>query len=475
MNFGFLLEEKISFKDTDIIMLTVKVTHKDQVRRSTIPVHTPYSEFKSRIGQLVGVKHELFNLQYEDDEGDLISLTNDEDLREAYNVGSKSTSLRLRTILLNDKPVNMAGGWGENVDRGVTSVLDSIPPAKLEQMIGRVLSAPQMQHTFLQTLLAAMPNVKTGMIPTDMIADSKAESKKVTPPPQPTQLPQPNAPVQTRPEPAPMATPPRTMYPAAQNFDSPALFGGLPAGPSIHNSGMMHSQNMMGSHNPSYYTMPPGLPYPIAGSMQSLHNSSNERLSANLVRDLSYPEGTKLPPRAPFLKTWRVQNTGNIPWPSTTRLVWDGGDTFGFKCESNPICLSPGQQGDVTIPLEAPANVGRITASWRLCSGNGEKFGPRMWCDVSVVDPSQMYPQLRESPIPVQQNHSENVSTQVSTSGGFSQGQGQVLKSGANFEGGLKQLEDMGFRDREANIRMMIQHNGEVLKVVQALLSQEGK
>lgn len=58
-----------------------------------------------------------------------------------------------------------------------------------------------------------------------------------------------------------------------------------------------------------------------------------------------------------MVKIWKVQNTGNIPWPSGTILTCIKGD---LKGESVPVpAISPGDQVSLHAYVKIPKKEGR--------------------------------------------------------------------------------------------------------------------
>jgi len=108
------------------------------------------------------------------------------------------------------------------------------------------------------------------------------------------------------------------------------------------------------------------------------------------VRDVTFPDGTKVQPGSVFVKTWRVRNDGAAPWAVGTALVTAGGDLLTSADLSISVPLAaPGEEVDISVTMTAPAATGRHTAYFRL-QKDSMFFGQRLWADVRVedVDPS---------------------------------------------------------------------------------------
>ncbi|MER3405501.1 MAG: hypothetical protein C4289_10390, partial [Chloroflexota bacterium] len=51
---------------------------------------------------------------------------------------------------------------------------------------------------------------------------------------------------------------------------------------------------------------------------------------ARYVADVTVPDDARMPPGATFTKTWRIQNTGGVPWTGQHRLLFAGGAPMGL-------------------------------------------------------------------------------------------------------------------------------------------------
>merc|ERR1719274_332367 len=115
------------------------------------------------------------------------------------------------------------------------------------------------------------------------------------------------------------------------------------------------------------------------------------KLAARFVRDVTIFDGTQVAPSTPFTKIWRLKNTGEVPWPPGTRMLFVGGDQMTTEMSvplSRATPVLPGEEVDVDVEMVAPAELGRYLGYWRLMGPRGRKFGQRVWCHVQVVDPS---------------------------------------------------------------------------------------
>jgi len=94
--------------------------------------------------------------------------------------------------------------------------------------------------------------------------------------------------------------------------------------------------------------------------------------AAQFLGDGSIPDGTILKPGEPFTKTWRLKNIGVCAWDSSYSLIFDVGDQMGGPM-SIPLsaAVAPGQEVDLSVNLQAPAETGSYRSYWRLRNPDG--------------------------------------------------------------------------------------------------------
>jgi len=117
-------------------------------------------------------------------------------------------------------------------------------------------------------------------------------------------------------------------------------------------------------------------------SDSALHNSYwvdiNVKRVDNLqfISDVNYPPGAHVSVGQPFTKTWKVKNTGNVPWTTSYNLVFVSGDQMR---DTNSIAVSaevgPGSTANLNLGLKAPSRPDTYTGYWRMKDENGNFFG----------------------------------------------------------------------------------------------------
>jgi heat shock protein HslJ len=127
------------------------------------------------------------------------------------------------------------------------------------------------------------------------------------------------------------------------------------------------------------------------------------------VADLSYPDnGMQNPPQMapgqPFVKGWRVRNTGTCAWDSSFALVHAGGNTAEARMGGQPAVVDrnvqPGETYDFNVSLVAPLTPGVYQAFWTMRNGAGQLFGDRVWVGIVVVGPATATPLPTQTPSP---------------------------------------------------------------------------
>jgi LysM repeat protein len=98
---------------------------------------------------------------------------------------------------------------------------------------------------------------------------------------------------------------------------------------------------------------------------------------AQMVADVSVPDGTTLAPGSSFTKTWRLKNVGTCTWTSAYTLIFDHGERMDAPATApfTTVNIPPGSTVDLSINLKAPVNPGNYQADFRLRSPEGISFG----------------------------------------------------------------------------------------------------
>jgi hypothetical protein len=113
------------------------------------------------------------------------------------------------------------------------------------------------------------------------------------------------------------------------------------------------------------------------------------RDDAVLLADVTIPDGTAIQTGQPFLKTWRVRNTGDTSWEIGYQLVHAGqaeNDTpLGAPQTISLPPVAPGATGDLSLSMKAPEKPGTYRSTWRLLNPKGEPFGQELFVAIRAM------------------------------------------------------------------------------------------
>ena len=76
-----------------------------------------------------------------------------------------------------------------------------------------------------------------------------------------------------------------------------------------------------------------------------------------------------------FIKTWRIQNTGDDGWPSGCSLIFTGGEQMGAPSHVMVKSLAAGEVADISIEMISPSQTGLYSSKWRMSTAQGNFFG----------------------------------------------------------------------------------------------------
>uniref|UniRef100_A0A023FDH2 Nbr1 FW domain-containing protein n=1 Tax=Amblyomma cajennense TaxID=34607 RepID=A0A023FDH2_AMBCJ len=108
--------------------------------------------------------------------------------------------------------------------------------------------------------------------------------------------------------------------------------------------------------------------------------------SMTLIKDVTIGDGEAVPPNTRFVKTWRIQNTGDTDWPPDCSLKFVGGDHLGHMNRVNVESLRPGHTTDVSVEMSSPGKPGVYQGQWRMCTLTGQVFGEVIWAILTVAE-----------------------------------------------------------------------------------------
>lgn len=103
------------------------------------------------------------------------------------------------------------------------------------------------------------------------------------------------------------------------------------------------------------------------------------------VKDITFPDGTAVPPGTVFRKAWRVRNDGPHAWPSGVVLKSAGGDLMCAESMKTELpSLGSNEEAEIAVTLSAPEAPGLYTAYFRAQTAEEQNFGHRLWASIMV-------------------------------------------------------------------------------------------
>lgn len=212
--------------------------------------------------------------------------------------------------------------------------------------------------------------------------------------------------------------------------------------------------------------------------------NSTGKLEARFIADTTVQDGTQFAPGTPFVKIWRMKNCGTSQWPEGTHLIFVGGDSLSKTTDVPlPSVISAGAEVDLSVDMVAPATPGRYVSKYRLCTVEGVRFGHCVWADILVVadekaeeqkikpvatpEPKKEEDQPKSAPVPELEKKEEVKPVPEPKPVIEKQ---QKKKKAAKFQEQLDQLATMGFDDEALNLRLLTANNGDICLTVHQLL-----
>lgn len=134
--------------------------------------------------------------------------------------------------------------------------------------------------------------------------------------------------------------------------------------------------------------------------------SKEGKLLARHVADVTIPDNSELPADTPVTKTWRLRNAGVQAWPADSQLLFISrrGDNLNGPERIFVGSVAPNQEVDVSVTFITPSEPGRYIGYYRMASGDGAKFGQRVW--VAFIIPAgaafaniPMQPEVPSAPV----------------------------------------------------------------------------
>jgi hypothetical protein len=196
--------------------------------------------------------------------------------------------------------------------------------------------------------------------------------------------------------------------------------------------------------------MPTGFMPNMAQGRRGGRGGRGRRPRAKLLKECSLVENIEVRASQTLVKTWQLQNTGAIAWPTGTKLLYVRGD-LPFENSFPVDAANPGAVVEVSAAVRTPQTAGKFRSVFRLVDATGKKFGPRLVCVVTVAPAPSAPVQPTLQPVASQ----------------------QAVPSAPKYGPQLETLVSLGFQDIELNQYLLEIHNGSVEAVCNWLLQNK--
>jgi hypothetical protein len=110
-----------------------------------------------------------------------------------------------------------------------------------------------------------------------------------------------------------------------------------------------------------------------------------ECLDSAYVADVTIRDNTRIRPGETFIKTWRVRNNGDCPWPYDTQLRVTRDGAIIAPDVLHVGTLDPGAETEISIEMTAPPTRARHRETRRLASGSDGFFGTNLTVVIRVT------------------------------------------------------------------------------------------
>lgn len=123
---------------------------------------------------------------------------------------------------------------------------------------------------------------------------------------------------------------------------------------------------------------------------------------SGFVRDITFPDGSLVFPGERFVKSWEIQNIGNVPWENRFLICIDeeiivatrSGETVNIAHSLIPTVkrvpvpfTAPGEMTVVSVEFTAPDSPGTVLSYWKSVFADGSLCFPNssgLWVKVRV-------------------------------------------------------------------------------------------
>jgi len=392
----------------------LKIKYNDDMRRISFERIPQFDELVKAVIQLFQLSSAPL-IKYEDDEKDLVTITSDVELREAFSV-AKNIPLRISVIAANSKsrtspsyktpepapkPTNFAPHpFFESLSKMLQGIMDEKSVEDITQKLQSFSVNPEQNYPELLQLLQGLGISGVSGDIQDLLRGIYSNNTNY------------------------FSVPRHDGGNNNNNNNNNANYGAMPRNHDVNNGDNVQTHvgvtcdgcqqhPLQGTryqctlcvnydlcekceakgaavHDPNHPMVKIPVPlrhHAFAGGRGCPYRRNKQDLPrAQYVADVSIPDHTVLAPNTKFVKIWCLRNVGEVPWPAGAQLRFAGGDRLGADAIVEvPIqSLAPGQEVNLAVEMVAPSHPGRYTSFWRLTDSFGNPFGQKLWADIFV-------------------------------------------------------------------------------------------
>ncbi|WP_157740007.1 NBR1-Ig-like domain-containing protein [Micromonospora narathiwatensis] len=101
----------------------------------------------------------------------------------------------------------------------------------------------------------------------------------------------------------------------------------------------------------------------------------NDHDDSRFEGDITYPDGTLVPPNTSFTKIWRIRNTGTVVWANRSLARINDEPCQAPKTVAIPQTM-PGEAVDIAVSVRTPGTPGSCKIYWKMADEDGRMFFP---------------------------------------------------------------------------------------------------
>lgn len=219
----------------------------------------------------------------------------------------------------------------------------------------------------------------------------------------------------------------------------------------------------------------------ITKEMKTSKDPKEKKVRVKVVKEENFSRSS-ITPSTQFVKTWKIRNEGEVPFPEGCTLTFHKGDIMGGP-QSIPVPqVAPEQEVELSVTLLSPSSNGKYFGIWRLTrpllpNENGESsqktFGQPLRVKIEVSNGSTE----KDSSESSSSSEEELKEKRREKKDGkrFKRGSFKKTEKIEDMSSLVGQLEKLGFTDREWNMKLLKRTRGNVDKAISKLLKKRTK